>query len=140
VNHRVLGYISAFVLLSAAIVMIAYFYLLFTPLKPVLEVGEISLYTPTVRAGENIVFTAYTCKNAALPASVARRLENNIIITMPNVQTNISTGCKTERFAITVPTEVPPGHYTFHATFIYQPSFTHSLSYDLVTPEFEVIR
>lgn len=113
------------------------------PFKPILEIPGNKLNVVNenneVKAGDNLLLKYHVCKRGNMVGNVTRYLEDNQVITLPDVNSKFPEGCNTYTIPVMIPINAPTDTYTFHAQATYEVSPTKTVTYDFYTDEFRII-
>lgn len=130
---------AVFTLLSLSIVYIVY--LIVFPIN-VLTVNSAKVLTPTVKAGEALVYELDYCKSGNYESSVTRSLTDSIVYNFPQVNGNLEGGCHVQPIvAVVIPSEevVPTGTYYLKITVEYDINPLHKETVTFQTDTFEIV-
>jgi len=112
------------------------------PFKPILEIPNNKMFVinkgNTVNAGENLLLHYKYCKRGDGLGLITRYLQDNQVITLPDVNSKQPGGCGEATIPVMIPSNTPTDTYTFHATVTYKVSPIKTVSYDLWTDEFTI--
>ena len=112
------------------------------PFRPILEIPNNKMYVVNpnneVKAGENLLLHYKYCKRGDGVGLITRYLQDNQIITLPDLNSKQPGGCGEATIPVMIPTNTPTDTYTFHAQVTYKVSPIKTVSYDLWTDEFTI--
>lgn len=135
-------HVLAIVIFSTLGVLILFLlYWSLEPFKPVLEINNAKVLTPTVKAGETLLFDYDYCKNQdTISGKVVRYFKDTVTTYLPTQDSNVEKGCGHATLAIDIPKSIMPDKYTFNYEVTYQVNPIKSETYYFESPEFEVIK
>ena len=93
--------------------------------------------TPTVKAGENMVYEVDACKYYDVSSMVTREIVvESVHYPLSPLQNNISKGCNKTHVSIMIPSVIPPGTAYLDLTVSYYLSALKTETYHFKTEEF----
>lgn len=135
-------YHASIATLALAIGLTIYFsYLLYFPFKTVyLYPDNYQTVKKQYRAGELLTYRLHFIKYNNLSATVIRNFQNDMLFTLPTIQTchpmgenNLISGMTT------IPGYLPPGKYTYQSTVIFKINPLRDIVIEMKTNEFTVV-
>lgn len=106
----------------------------------VFEVKSVEILTPTVKAGQNVVYRTSACKYMDVPGRISKVLVNDVFIPYSTYTAQTFTGCTSREVSSIIPEFADEGLYHIHITAEYpvNPVRTITVNYD--TPLFKVVK
>lgn len=133
---------SYFVIFSAMLTIIYFWYLLFFPITIVTEKSPLKVLNPNkqVGYGEALIYEDDYCKYRQLPAITTVLLHNTITVGLPNKTGNIPVGChKHISYDIMPDTPVVKGKAYLSFTRAYQINQFRTVYAYAETEQFEIV-
>lgn len=141
-KNGLLNFFASITLLAAFGLMLYFGYMLFWPIKVIdwLDGNFITCKTQ-YRIGEVMRYRLHYNKYFPLEAETVVYFEDGIMFQMPSTVTNNPTGERDfVKVAFKIPEELPPGRYKLKEYIIYKVNPLRSITYTLVSNQFEVIQ
>jgi hypothetical protein len=125
---------------SAWVLIIIGAYWSLYPYKPI-EILDKPMDVPNkiVKIGEVLTYHADYCKNMNLPSTVTRSFVDGVKYDLPPVNTDNPTGCHELYPALIVP-NIPPGVYHLLINYQYQVNPIRTITVQVVTENFTIIK
>jgi hypothetical protein len=141
-KYKFLHGIAYFTFFMALSLMCYFSYMLFYPFKTVdLYNGNYKTTKLIYKQGEILTLKLNYHKYINKPATVVRSFYNDLIYTLPTIETNNPMGTNECVSGLTsIPKELPPGKYTFKSNVTFKINSFRNISIDMETNEFEVIK
>lgn len=140
-------YIISMTGIALAILALLYAgYLLFWPIKTVtftqIENLEIVNENKTVKIGQDLFYKVSYCRYTNRQAKVTREIHDGVIYVLPEIQTNLATGCfKDQVINIgTMPKAIVPGKYSMYTTIEFKVNALRTVTHTLTTEDFYVVK
>lgn len=140
-------YIISMTGITLAILTLLYAgYMLFWPVKTVTftqtEKLEIVNENKTVKVGEDLFYKVSYCRYTDTQAKVTREIHDGVIYVLPEIQTNLTKGCFTDRVINigTMPKAIAPGKYSMYTTIEFKVNALRTVTHTLTTEDFYVIK
>lgn len=142
--HKTLYFLSMTGIFFALGTLFYVGYLLFWPYKiaeypkgPLKILNE----NKVVKVGEKIQYELSYCKYTYKQPDTTRALQGSIVYTLPEIFSNYKLGCnKVVINSDTVPDAVPPGQYTLHIKEEYRVNVLRTVTYEVYTEVFNVVK
>lgn len=138
--NKSLYYLSMSVIIAGILVGLYYMYLYVYPFKMIVENNQPSpVLTKEVNSGGAIIVTKDYCKYTKITATLVRTLVDGVVIQLPEVSSNLPTGCHKVDVIIQIPEYIPTGTYRLKTTSLYKMNTGRVIPVDSITEEFKVI-
>lgn len=138
---RVFNWVILITLPIIILFMLFIGYLAFWPVRIITpNVQPYKVLTPTVKAGDTLIYEVDACKYFDLHSTVYRSFYDSLIYSEPPVTSTITKGCNKTPVTIDVPANLPPGTYHLQIRIIYRVNFIHEQEYNFSTDTFTVTK
>lgn len=139
-SPKYLFVISQITVFLAICVLVVILLFAFYPLKPLVVESPLPVLNSEIHPGDSLKVNMTFCKYIDKPATITRRLVNDISYNLPENIISNPVGCRSEIVTSTViPKEIPPGLYVLKYTATYQLNFLKSITVRYETVPFKVI-
>lgn len=107
--------------------------------RDVVRVSAIRVLTPTLRAGETLMYETDYCKSVAVPARITRTLRDSFIMPLPPSSSNVPVGCGTSLNVVAIPEFCNLGTYYLDVLWQYDVNPLRVVDYGFSVGPFEVV-
>jgi len=94
----------------------------------------------SVKQGDQVVYSAKTCKLIDMDATVDRQIIDGVVYSLPTVTSNIPVGCRENLVYIEVPKVIPVGKVTIKILYRYKVNPIRSIVITKTTEPFFITR
>jgi hypothetical protein len=102
---------------------------------------EIENENKIVKSGDYLIYSVDYCKHVDITPQISKSFVDGIVYVIPDtVGASFPIGCGVNRIQIYVPKALPPGVYHLKIVFKYQVNPIKSVTYNLATENFTVVR